>query len=382
MPAFPSHRLLHNRRHKGEGKHACLFAATTSRSFPSDSYDMPMRCIAFPHPILKRGVPFLTSMHDRAAADPEWAWLHTDQGCELNIAHALQHLKPPAGQPHPFANEHAAVDAAIQVFFHERHGAIWVPTDALEALLVETDLDDTLPTSMFRLPQPAVYVAYGPRWRQALRPPDLHGMAACANADLAEAEPVGCYLLQSRVYDEPAQAWVRQIGVHQVFRTRCSDFDEDTSLMSGFSIGIDDEDAPVTDAIAKAWQAATHGTFVAGAQRLVDLLAKLVLYQQCADSRTQLHADHSTEATRLQRVAGKKAAKLERRLSRLYDWTELGPVALPFEATASPGMAPHWRRGHFRMQRHGPQHQLRKVIFILPTVVRADRLDAPSQPGT
>nr|WP_297350635.1 hypothetical protein [uncultured Caldimonas sp.] len=341
-----------------------------------------MRCIAFPHPILKRGVPFLTSMHDRAAADPEWAWLHTDQGCELNIAHALQHLKPPAGQPHPFANEHAAVDAAIQVFFHERHGAIWVPTDALEALLVETDLDDTLPTSMFRLPQPAVYVAYGPRWRQALRPPDLHGMAACANADLAEAEPVGCYLLQSRVYDEPAQAWVRQIGVHQVFRTRCSDFDEDTSLMSGFSIGIDDEDAPVTDAIAKAWQAATHGTFVAGAQRLVDLLAKLVLYQQCADSRTQLHADHSTEATRLQRVAGKKAAKLERRLSRLYDWTELGPVALPFEATASPGMAPHWRRGHFRMQRHGPQHQLRKVIFILPTVVRADRLDAPSQPGT
>ncbi|MGB7988144.1 MAG: hypothetical protein WCF44_02030 [Candidatus Methylophosphatis roskildensis] len=37
-------------------------------------------------------------------------------------------------------------------------------------------------------------------------------------------------------------------------------------------------------------------------------------------------------------------------------------------------VSPHLRRGHFRMQPHGPQMSLRKVIFIAPTWVRADRL--------
>lgn len=37
-------------------------------------------------------------------------------------------------------------------------------------------------------------------------------------------------------------------------------------------------------------------------------------------------------------------------------------------------VSPYWRRGHFPMQTFGPQHSLRKVIFIAPTLVSADRL--------
>jgi len=33
---------------------------------------------------------------------------------------------------------------------------------------------------------------------------------------------------------------------------------------------------------------------------------------------------------------------------------------------------PHWRRGHFRMQAHGENHSLRKLIFIKPIMVMKD----------
>jgi hypothetical protein len=59
----------------------------------------------------------------------------------------------------------------------------------------------------------------------------------------------------------------------------------------------------------------------------------------------------------------------------------LGPHALPVHLCGAAGeVSPHWRRGHFRMQTHGPQLSLRKVIFITPTVVRTDRLTSDELP--
>ena len=55
----------------------------------------------------------------------------------------------------------------------------------------------------------------------------------------------------------------------------------------------------------------------------------------------------------------------------------LGPLELPeYVRGVQNDVSPHWRRGHFRMQPHGPHQSLRKVIFIAPTLVRADRLNA------
>lgn len=39
-------------------------------------------------------------------------------------------------------------------------------------------------------------------------------------------------------------------------------------------------------------------------------------------------------------------------------------------------VSPHWRRGHFRQQAHGPQGKQRKLIFIKQTLIRTDRLAA------
>ena len=39
-------------------------------------------------------------------------------------------------------------------------------------------------------------------------------------------------------------------------------------------------------------------------------------------------------------------------------------------------LSAHCRRGHLRLQPYGPKSSLRKVLFIAPTVVRADQLAA------
>jgi len=47
----------------------------------------------------------------------------------------------------------------------------------------------------------------------------------------------------------------------------------------------------------------------------------------------------------------------------------------PGASTESSEMSPHWRRGHWTIQAHGPRHSLRKIIWIKPMIVRADRGD-------
>lgn len=73
----------------------------------------------------------------------------------------------------------------------------------------------------------------------------------------------------------------------------------------------------------------------------------------------------------------RKRAKLLKRMESLYDAIVVGPETLPAPATSSgagSGVAPHWRRGHFRMQPHGPGSQERKLIFVAPVLIHAEQL--------
>ena len=78
-------------------------------------------------------------------------------------------------------------------------------------------------------------------------------------------------------------------------------------------------------------------------------------------------------AERLTRVGSKKASRIERKLASRYNRIVIGPAQFPGHAGGE--VSPHWRRGHMRMQAHGPQMSLRKLIFIAPTLIRADRLN-------
>ena len=79
----------------------------------------------------------------------------------------------------------------------------------------------------------------------------------------------------------------------------------------------------------------------------------------------------------------RKRVKLLQRSASLYNGILVGPEALPSntsESAAGNGIAPHWRRGHFRMQPFGMGNQQRKLIFVAPVLVHAERLqgDVPA----
>jgi hypothetical protein len=80
--------------------------------------------------------------------------------------------------------------------------------------------------------------------------------------------------------------------------------------------------------------------------------------------------------------SGGKRAKLERRLATLVDHVVIS--APPAEdrsghAEAAAGhrtVSAHWRRGHYRMQAHGPRNAERKLIFLRPMLVRGASAEA------
>jgi hypothetical protein len=112
--------------------------------------------------------------------------------------------------------------------------------------------------------------------------------------------------------------------------------------------------------------------------RLLGYVAKVSLYMGLKEARVVRDDAYTTAQERLRRLGGKKQARLVRRGARLYDRIVVGPDRLPADLDAGLGeghaVSPHWRRGHFRMQTHGPQHSLRKLIFVAPVLVAAERL--------
>ena len=73
-----------------------------------------------------------------------------------------------------------------------------------------------------------------------------------------------------------------------------------------------------------------------------------------------------------QQKSGHKAAKLRRQIVALRDctWITMPHPTGPGSARGGGrSVSAHWRRPHFRLQRHGPQNGLIKVVLIDGVVV-------------
>lgn len=357
---------------------AKMFAASNDTWKPQPSR---LRCSAtLPHPVLARDDIFFDNIreallhfgHAGALAD-------LDIG-EVALMEAIQgiYADHPQAAWAQWGDMNRAMYAAVCLTHAERGGIILRATDALEMLLSHTDVDAEMPTSLFQPPHPALYVHFGPTWRGRIQ-----GVLGPA-LSLAEAKPEqvvahGCYLLQSRKYCPSCGRTNRAIGLYVV--VEFLDQPGIYVLGGGADETLHDENAPLTDILVHKLDGSDEIKLFGDLPSvLVDLLAKLFLFMQSDAARCVRHDDLAAMTLRLANVGSKKAGKLQRRSEKLYDWLEIGPLALP------PGfghgeLAPHWRRGHLRRQTHGPQHSLRKVIFIAPTVIRADKLYAQSNSG-
>jgi len=197
---------------------------------------------------------------------------------------------------------------------------------------------------------------------------------ALCGARPEDTTPHGCYLLESRYDCEGCRRNQRNIGLYIV-----AEFNDQPGLYAlcgGADEVLHDEDAPLSETLIRKLNPGVPGGLLGSLPSVVvGLLAKLFLYLASDAAYVVQHPEHTVASRRLDQLGARRRYKLSRRMNRLHDWTEVGPVALPVGMPLGE-LPPHWRRGHLRRQAHGPQHSLRKLVFIMPTIVRADKLGA------
>jgi hypothetical protein len=248
--------------------------------------------------------------------------------------------------------------------------------DDLVGLLKRTDISDDVPVSMLQLPFDRIYLELGTdRSRIDVVIPNIktgnHPLEG-AYLELGETEMLG-KCLYITLTGSP-------VG-------REDPLDDCTY---GIALRMGDPDLSLKDAIPEAFErqlahAASHGLTVASMADLEPLkdccrlIAKAVLYLGLPEARRTLHPER-TEWNRSHSglKSRAKVAKAQRRGALLVDHVLVSAPPLP-DRDESGHCEPsgrtvraHWRRGHYRMQAHGPHHSLRKLILLRPMLVNAE----------
>ncbi|MEJ7808159.1 MAG: hypothetical protein WKG03_19830, partial [Telluria sp.] len=327
----------------------------------------------YPHPVAARNVELVpawlgwTAYHvgsagnhcsaDRLVADPRYRFDECANVIEraISIDPVWKNMMHNA-RPHQEPDMGVDLVTAPLMFWRRPHALIEL-TPALQQLLARSDLGDDIPVALLRPPMPACFIRFGEEMQQAPLMPHLDGFAF-SHID-------GVYVFETTVGGERGLALVALYNADGY----------DGLGISGITVVIRDEQEPLVHVMDRISAKMNHA-HRAHHQALAQMCTKVFLYWNVEQARRIEETPYTNVMQQLKQLGPKKAAKLRRRLHSLYDRILLGPLALPDHGHSVHGaVSPHWRRGHFRMQPHGPQQSLRKVVFIAPTLVRADRLD-------
>ncbi len=110
---------------------------------------------------------------------------------------------------------------------------------------------------------------------------------------------------------------------------------------------------------------------------------KMLLYLTVRDAHIVHDRAYTNAPRNFRGLGGRKRTARLAEIEQLYDRHVVGPAMLDAEPAAAPKaptgsgmreMRSHWRRPHFKMQPYGPNASRRKLSFIGPVIVRADRL--------
>lgn len=241
-----------------------------------------------------------------------------------------------------------------------RPHAVIEPTAALQQWLVHTDIGDDVPASLFHLPLPAVFVRFGVEMAGAVDPT----LWAHTGASVTTA---GVYVFDTRIGTRRDLVFVPIGTAKDEHQDRC---DHPVMLQLVFS---DERESLMAHALRASGAVAFPADDLKPA---VEMCIKVMLYLRTAGAVRIDEMRGDDTMARLTRVGNRKASRIERQLAQRYNRIIAGPAQI--ERYASGEVAPHWRRGHLRMQPHGPQNTLRKLIFVAPMIIRADRLGSIS----
>jgi hypothetical protein len=265
-----------------------------------------------------------------------------------------------------------AVEISANLKYHLSKGTVIEATPALETLLTNSDVDLSLPMSMVGPPYPAQYLRFGEAVMQYLKVPD---------SEIADRffDGVFCFFTPAPHGANGPTSWTLELVFISKRHDRC---DRHVALIGATDRG----DTPVG-----AWLDGVLGTvadeplndYFRPMYAAVSYVVKLFLYMALKQARTIEHREYDQALRRAAGRGERKRGKLLQRSASLYNGILVGPESAPSAAVghgAGNGVAPHWRRGHFRMQPYGPGKQERKLIFVAPILIHAAQIqgEAPA----
>ena len=266
-----------------------------------------------------------------------------------------------------------AVEISANLKYHLSKGTIIEATPALETLLTNSDVDLILPMSMVAPPYSAQYLRFGEAAMQYLKLPDAH---------ISERyfDGVFCFFTPPSPHGIGGPtSWTLEL----VFISKRHDCcDRLVALVGATDRGDTPVGAwlegvliPVADELSNDYFQPMHAA--------VSYVVKLFLYMALKQARAIEHREYDEALRRAAGRGERKRGKLLQRSAALFNGIMVGPDSAPSAPVgqgAGGGVAPHWRRGHFRMQPYGPGRQERKLIFVAPVLIHADQIqgEAPT----
>lgn len=287
-----------------------------------------------------------------------------------------QHLARHSGcwRPPGWADSTLGIVArwAANIHLERKNGALIETTPALDALLMQSDIDDALPMQLFSPPFDAQYL-------QLNRATVEHFRTLEDRAKGRWIEGVFCFASRPGPSDSRNE-FITVIELMIVYAS--NDRGISTRLLRGPLLTPEETVMEWAEGILapeNGHRSADDDVLI----KLINNMVKVFLYLGLKDARKELKPEHSIALKRLAGVGPKKQAKLRRRLNALYDRIMVGPASTP-GVMPPPGThgirAPHWRRGHFRAQPCGPARSSRKLIFVAPVLIHAGRLGDTAPP--
>lgn len=254
--------------------------------------------------------------------------------------------------------------------FWWRNGALYEPTLPLGTLLGGSDIAADLPAQLLTLPVPALCIV----------PPAEH-RHYCAGA-----KSVLLYEYQTGSPGAPTRT-LALLAIQAEGKQICFD---------GLELVINDETTPLltlVEEVLSQRQPPQTSMGLGGAQQFqqkslaswrmrLDYLLKTLLYLRSEGAQTRFEQSYGEAPKVFPKLGRRRREEKLAEVEQLYDRYIIGPECISGvgpdgkveHLSDGQELPPHWRRGHFRQQPYGPNSSLRKVIFISPVIVRADRL--------
>ncbi|TFW34621.1 hypothetical protein [Massilia horti] len=295
----------------------------------------------------------------------------TDNIIDVGEALELSSVGPLCGRPYPIQFRHqGATDAWARALGHTAIWTRWAEPNATcwEIRLTNSDIDLSLPMSMVGPPYAAQYLRFGDTAMRYLKVPN-------STAPDRFFDGVFCfYTPQSDRCATGPTSWTLEL----IFISKRQD------RYGGYVTLLGETDRGNTtvgswlDRVLDVVGGQPEDDYRQPMHTAVGYVVKVFLYMALKQARIIERHDYDEAMRRVAGLGERKRVRLLQRAASLYNGILVGPEALASAEVnhgSGAGVAPHWRRGHFRMQPVGPGRQERKLIFVAPVLINAERFN-------